>query len=71
MMNQEERAKVDQEIEEADQTLKVRQAQFQLLIQYMLDLKRSIKEDEEDKSVEESGHPIVPMEVDDTLYGDL
>jgi chromosome segregation ATPase len=68
---QEERAKVDQEIEEAEQTLKVRQAQFQLLIQYMLDLKRSIKQDEEDNAAETSGHHTVAMEVDDNLYGDL
>jgi hypothetical protein len=69
---QEERAKVDQEIEEADQILKVRQAQFQLLIQYMLDLKRSIKEDaDDDKAAENSEHQTVAMEVDDNLYGDL
>ena len=64
-----------------DKTLKVREAQYQLLIQYMLDLKQSLKEDDEndndDDDDDDDGKIIgnnkpEPMEVEeDDLYGDL
>ena len=62
-----------------DEILKVREAQYQLLIQYMLDLKQSLKEDDEHEHENEVGddgkimgnnNKPEPMEVDD-LYGDL
>lgn len=64
------------EIASRDETLKVREAQYQLLIQYMMDLKRTIEEDDDgEKENEEtpsgaSDDKPQPMEVDD-LYGDL
>lgn len=64
---QTEQTRVDQEIAETEETLKVREAQFQLLIQYMLDLKRTLKEDEDGKG----GDQATAMEVDESLYGDL
>jgi chromosome segregation ATPase len=68
-----ERSQVDLEIAETEETLKVREAQFQLLIQYMLDLKGSLKQDEEENVTgkEGAGDQAVSMEVDDSLYEDL
>jgi hypothetical protein len=68
-----ETKQLDKEIVEKDQVLKVREAQYQLLLQYMLDLKRSLKEDEEDENDGEArkGDKPVPMDVDDSLYADL
>ncbi|KAG7357124.1 hypothetical protein IV203_001812 [Nitzschia inconspicua] len=68
---QTERTTVDRQIIETEQTLRVREAQFQLLMQYMLDLKRSLKEDEEDKAEGKQGNLMTAMEVDESLYGDL
>lgn len=56
---------------EKDDIIKVREAQYQLLIQYMMDLKRTLKEDEEDVNVQGvQGDKPQPMEIDN-LYGDL
>jgi hypothetical protein len=69
-----------------DKILKVREAQYQLLIQYMLDLKQSLKEDDDDDDDDDENdndndnedgkitgnNKPEPMEVDeDDLYGDL
>mmetsp|Transcript_56082 Transcript_56082/g.60695 ORF Transcript_56082/g.60695 Transcript_56082/m.60695 type:complete len:244 (-) Transcript_56082:101-832(-) len=57
-----------------DEMLKVRGSQYQLLIQYMLDLKQSMKEDDdENDGVGVDNNKPKPMEVDDDddLYGDL
>jgi hypothetical protein len=62
-----ELAEVEAETRTKDKVLKVREAQYQLLIQFMMDLKRSADDDLID---EESGKPA-PMEVEDNLYGDL
>lgn len=51
-----------------DNMLRVREAQFQLLIQYMLDMKQSLKEDDDEDA--DADDMVKPMEVDD-LYGDL
>lgn len=62
-----------------DEIIKVRESQYQLLLQYMVDLKHSLKEDDED--VDGQGgdsrnlgnnydNDPQPMEVDN-LYGDL
>ena len=48
---------------EKDEIIKVREAQYQLLIQYMNDLKQSLKEDEQEEEPQ-------PMDIDN-LYGDL
>ena len=60
-----------------DGIIKVREAQYQLLIQYMTDLKQSLKEDEEDTDVVQGGNgessednKPQPMDIDN-LYGDL
>jgi len=58
-----------------DEKLKVRGSQYQLLIQYMLDLKQSIKEDDDENDGDgvDNNKPK-SMEVDeddDDLYGDL
>ncbi len=62
-----ELAKVEAETNTKNKILKVREAQYQLLIQFMMDLKRSADDDLIDA---ESGKPA-PMEVEDNLYGDL
>jgi hypothetical protein len=66
-----------------DQILKVRETQFQLLLQYMLDLKRSLKDGEEEEAQNSNGNKdgdeegvieedqATAMEVDEGLYGDL
>ena len=53
-----------------DNMLRVREAQFQLLIQYMLDMKQSLKEDDDEDEDADADDMVKPMEVDD-LYGDL
>jgi chromosome segregation ATPase len=60
-------ATVEAETNAKNKVLKVREAQYQLLIQYMMDLKRSV---DDDAIGEASGKPA-PMELEDNLYGDL
>lgn len=56
---------------EKDEILKVREAQYQLLIQYMTDLKQSLKEDEGEEANDQGGNgEAQPMDIDN-LYGDL
>lgn len=57
-------ATLEKESAEKDEIVKVREAQYQLLIQYMTDLKQSLKEDEQDSEGPQ------PMDIDN-LYGDL
>ena len=57
-------ATLEKESAEKDEIIKVREAQYQLLIQYMTDLKQSLKEDEQDSEGPQ------PMDIDN-LYGDL
>jgi chromosome segregation ATPase len=56
-------AELEAETNAKDKILKVREAQYQLLLQYMMDLKRSVDDDANDDQS--------PMEVEDNLYGDL
>ena len=51
-----------------DEIIKVREAQYQLLIQYMMDLKQSLKEDDDQE--DGNGQGGDPMDIDN-LYGDL
>jgi hypothetical protein len=51
-----------------DEIIKVREAQYQLLIQYMMDLKQSLKEDDDQENGNGQGGD--PMDIDN-LYGDL
>jgi len=80
---QSEISTLEEESASKDEILKVREAQYQLLIQYMLDLKQSLKEDDEQNEHEHEDEKGVdgeitgnnnnkpqPMEEDD-LYGDL
>jgi septal ring factor EnvC (AmiA/AmiB activator) len=62
-----------------DEIIKVREAQYQLLIQYMMDLKHSLEDDNEEltdqggrgeKQGNDNGNKPQPMEIDN-LYGDL
>jgi len=62
-----------------DEIIKVREAQYQLLIQYMMDLKHSLEDDKEEltdqgghgkKQGNDNGNKPQPMEIDN-LYGDL
>jgi hypothetical protein len=64
-----------------DEIIKVREAQYHLLIQYMMDLKQSLKEDDEEDGNVQGDHgknprnnnhveKPQPMEIDN-LYGDL
>lgn len=56
---------------EKDEIIQVREAQYQLLIQYMTDLKQSLKEDEDEENGQgEKGEQPQPMDIDN-LYGDL
>jgi hypothetical protein len=68
-----EATRVDNEIIQKDKVLNIREAQYQLLVQYMLDLKRSLKEGEDDEECggSDGGDKPVPMDVTDNLYGDL
>lgn len=56
-------AAVEAETNDKDKILKVREAQYQLLIQFMMDLKRSVDED----SIDEASGKPAPMEVEDNL----
>lgn len=58
---------VGEETNTKDKILKVREAQYQLLIQYMIDMKRSVEEETNDDQLEKPA----PMEIQDSLYGDL
>ena len=58
--------------EKKDEIIKVREAQYQLLIQYMMDLKQSLEEDGDDSDAKGDGEQEEPQPMDiDNLYGDL
>jgi hypothetical protein len=81
---QQEIAEYEQEEAKLDQALEVRSSQFQLLIQYMLDLKRSLDDkdvgediqakasskDAKENDNKAEGTTLTNMQVDD-LYGDI
>ena len=76
--------KLQEEIAGKDETLRVRETQYQSLIQSMMDLKQTLKEDEDESNNDQGGgggvktggntrfnDRLQPMEEEEDLYGDL